>query len=125
MIRFDPEARSGERRLRVWDRVQDSLLERDLEGTSCNSTVLDTTWGVAPAEGHAVALRMTRSRNDATLVPTRSEAEAAARQGEAEARQAEAAARQAEAEARQAEAEARQTAEARVRELEAELARRS
>jgi len=93
LIRFDPEARSGERQLRVWDRVQDSLLERDIEGVSCNSTVLDLAWVIAPAEDHASALRITRGRNDGTLVLTREEA--------------------------------RQAAEVRVRELEAELARRA
>ena len=106
LLRFDPEARPDERPLRVWERVQDSLLERDIDGVSCNSSVLDVTWGVAPAEHHATALRITRGRNDGTLVLTRAEA------------------RQAEADARQAEADARRAAEARVRELEAELARR-
>jgi Uma2 family endonuclease len=107
LIRFDPEARAGERRLRVWDRVQDSLLERETDGTCCNCSVLDVTWVVAPAEDHVTALRITRSRTDATFVPTREEA------------------RQAEADARRAEADARQAAEARVRELEAELDRRA
>jgi Uma2 family endonuclease len=121
LIRFDPEAKPHDRPLRVWDRVQDSLLERAIDGTACKSAVLDLIWGVAPAEQHPAALRITRGRSDGALVLTREEA----RQAEAAARQAEAAARQAEAAARQAEAAARQAAEARVQELEAELARRS
>lgn len=30
LVRFDPEARPGEPALRIWDRVEDRLLERDL-----------------------------------------------------------------------------------------------
>jgi Uma2 family endonuclease len=32
LIRFDPAANPEERPLRVWDRMQDSLLERELDG---------------------------------------------------------------------------------------------
>jgi hypothetical protein len=71
-------------------------------------------WVLAPADGFELALRITTGEEGRQLVLTR-----------AEARKAEAEARKAEAEARKAEAEARKIAEARVRELEADLAKRS
>jgi Uma2 family endonuclease len=116
LVRFDPDAAPG-RRLRVWDRIDGDLVERVVDADVAPSAVLPLAWKVAPADGLPVALRLLTGE---ALVPTLVEArerEAAARQHEAEARQREAA-------ARQREAEARQVAEARVRELEAELARR-
>lgn len=106
LVRFDPEARAGEPLLRVWDRVEGALLERDLQAGPQSSSVLDARWVVAPADDHAIALRITAARDSERWVPTRIEA------------------KEAEAEARRAEAEARQAAETRVRELEAELRRR-
>lgn len=102
LVRFDPEARPDEPLLRVWDRVEEVLLERDL-GTKegpCLSSVMALRWVVAAADDHAVALRVTTGLDSDVLVPTRKEA-------------------------RRADAEARQAAEQRVRELEAELQRRS
>jgi Uma2 family endonuclease len=142
LVRFDVEAQPGEPMLRIWDRVEGALLERELTMAAGRSSSLDVCWVVAPADEHASALRITVARDSDILVPTRLEAkedeaaarqaeaaarqaEATARQAEATARQAEATARQAEATARQAEATARQAAEARIRELEAELRRRS
>jgi Uma2 family endonuclease len=107
LVRFHPEARPGEPMLRIWDRVEGGLLERDLKEGPCHSSVLDVRWVVTGADDHAQALRITQSSSSDALVPTRKEA------------------RQAEAEARRAGAEARQAAEQRVRELEAELRRRS
>jgi Uma2 family endonuclease len=107
LVRFHPEAGPGKPMLRIWDRVEGGLLERDLQAGPCHSSVLDVRWVVAGADDHAQALRITQGSDSDALVPTRKEA------------------RQAEAEARRAEAEARQAAEQRVRELEAELQRRS
>lgn len=76
-----------------------ALLERDLKAGPHSSSVLDARWVVAPADDHAIALRITAGRDSESLVPTRMEA-------------------------RQAEAQARQAAEDRVHELEAELQRR-
>jgi Uma2 family endonuclease len=106
LVRFDPEAPEGHR-LRVWHRADGKLLEREIESSRCRSMVADLHWVVGPAETNPVTLRIAAGDAGQVLVPTRVEA------------------RQAEAEARQAEAEARQAAEARVRELEAELRRRS
>jgi Uma2 family endonuclease len=102
LVRFDPEARPGEPLLRVWDRVDGALLERELEAGpwQCRSSVLDVRWVVAAAEDQPIALRFTAGLESEALVPTRREA-------------------------RKAEAEARQAAEQRVRELEAELRRGS
>lgn len=107
LVRFDPEFRAGEPALRIWDRVQGALLEREIAAARCSSSALDLEWVVAAADEHAIALRITTGGGSQILVPTRKEA------------------RQVEAEARQAEAEARKNAEDRVRELEAELRRRS
>lgn len=93
LVRFEPEALSNVPALRVWDRVQGALLERDVAAAACTSSVLDLRWMVAPADDHAMALRITTTRDGDVLVPTR--------------------------------IEARQAAENRVRELEAELLRRS
>ncbi len=103
LLRFEPEAPSGPK-LRIWDRVQGSLVEREISGDVAPSLVLPLEWRVGYAEGHLHALRIADA---GILIPTRSEA------------------RKAEAEARKAEAEARKAAEARIQELEAELRRRS
>lgn len=102
LVRFEPEAPEG-LQLRIWDRVDDALMERVVTGSSAPSSVLGIYWIVAPAEGQALTLRIADEHQ--AVVPTRTEA------------------RMAEAEARRVEAEARQSAEARVKELEAELRR--
>lgn len=99
LVRFDPEARASEAALRIWDRVEGGLLERDLRTGPCRSSVMDVRWVVARADDHATALRITQGADSDALVPTRKEA-------------------------LQAEAEARHAAERRVLELEAELRRR-
>ena len=93
LVRFAPEARTGEPVLRVWDRVDGALLERELEAGpwQCRSSVLDVRWVVAAADDQAIALRFTVDRDSDAFVSTRREA--------------------------------RQAAEQRVRELEAELRR--
>ncbi|AUX20449.1 hypothetical protein SOCEGT47_009200 [Sorangium cellulosum] len=105
LVRFDPTAGEGER-LRVWDRVDGDLVERDVEGDRAACDALDLYWVVAPAEGQPVALRLARDAAGRELLPTPTEAA------------------RAEAEARRMEAEARRAAERRIAELEAELRRR-
>jgi hypothetical protein len=100
LVRFDPEACAGEPVLRIWDRVDGRLLERDLTTGPCRSSVMNMRWVVGEADDHVTALRVTQSVDSDALVPTRKEA-------------------------RQAEAEARQAVDRRVLELEAELRRRS
>jgi Uma2 family endonuclease len=103
LVRFDPEERPG-RRLRVWDRVQEDLVERVIADERTPCLTLGLAWTVrmiiTPA-GELVGLRLVD--DEGRLLETREE--------------------KAEARAR-TEAEARAAAEARVRELEEELRRR-
>jgi Uma2 family endonuclease len=101
LVRFDASA-SPPGRLRVWDRLDGDLVEREVEGEAALSTVLPCAWVVAPADDLPVALRLRSAGADAALVATRAEA----RRQEAEARRQE-----------------RAEAGARVAALEAELAR--
>ena len=108
LVRFDPEAAEGER-LRVWDRVREDLVERQLgdDRTPCLSPGLN--WAVCPVEAEPVGLRLIDDEGRLLEVPEEAEARHAA----------EARAREASAEARaQSEAQGRAAAEARVRELE-------
>ena len=127
VVRFDPDAVDA-RRLRVWDRVDDDLVERRTDpGSPVASLPLGLFWVVAPADDQPRALRLARDAAGSELVPTRREAEfaqAEGRRAEAEGRRVEAEGRRAEAEGRRVEAEGRAAAERRVAELEAELARR-
>lgn len=130
LVRFDPRATEGAR-LRVWDRIDDDLVERALDrragAESAESTILDGyTWIVAPlgeAEIEA-ALRLARG---AELVPTPGErAEQEAARAAREEQRAKLEAERARAAAANAEREraAREEAERRIAELEAELAKR-
>lgn len=102
LLRFDPEA-PPTTRLRIWDRVDETLIERAVSLECAPSSVLPLTWVLAPAEDLEIALRILDETGQ--LFPCQAEA------------------RKAEAEARKAEAEARIAAEARVTLLEAELRR--
>ncbi|RYZ03175.1 MAG: Uma2 family endonuclease [Myxococcales bacterium] len=113
LVAFDGESQPP--RLRVWDRVQGDMLERE-PGIGA-STVLPGYWVVTDHAKYGPTLRLARDAAGVQLYPTPAEAEAEARRAEAEARRAE-------AEARRAEAEGRQRAEQRIRELEEELRRR-
>jgi Uma2 family endonuclease len=83
-------------RLRVWNRVDGGLQERDIEGETAPSLVLNLTWTIAAAQHLPAALRIAQPEDPTALVPTAEEA-------------------------RKIEAEARKIAEARVAELEALL----
>ncbi len=63
-------------RLRIWDRVNEALIERDLSSDVIPSSVLNLHWVVAPAEGRDITLRIADANQ--VLVPTRSEARRAA-----------------------------------------------
>ncbi|MBN1609145.1 MAG: Uma2 family endonuclease [Polyangiaceae bacterium] len=110
LVRFDPQAPAGSR-LRVWDRVEGDLVERQVAGERAASQVLSLVWVVAAADDHEAALRV--AEPEGGLVLTRTEA-----------RQAAEADRQAAEAARESESHARKAAEARVAALEAELGRR-
>jgi Uma2 family endonuclease len=109
IVRFDPVARSSQ--LRIWDRVEGDLVERDLtspEGMRCDA--LGLYWCLTRDESFGLMLRLARDEQGLQLLPTPREA-----------RKLEAEARKLEAEARKLEAE---TAAARIRVLEDELRKR-
>jgi Uma2 family endonuclease len=103
LVAFDPD--KGQ--LRVWDFVENDLVERDLAGAGAGSNVLPGYWVVVPDLELGPSLRLSRTADGGALYPTAVEAEAEARRVEAEARRVEA-----------------EAAAARIRELEAELGRR-
>jgi hypothetical protein len=94
LVSFDPE--SSPATLRIWDRLETDLVERELIGNSAASNVLPGYWVVVADPEHGPALRLSHDDEGTSLFPTPTEAEVAARK----------------------------LAEARIRELEAELARR-
>jgi Uma2 family endonuclease len=106
LVRFDPAAPES-KRLRVWDRVREDLVERQIGEDRTPCLALGLHWVVCPVEDEPVGLRLIDDEGRLLEVPE-----------EAEARHA------AEARTREAEAETRaQAAEARVRELEEQLRR--
>ncbi len=106
LVRFDADDRQSP--LRLWDRLEGDLVEREVSKHELErSDVLGLFWLLEPAPDLGLMLRLSRDSAGAERLLTDEEA------------------RRAEAEGRRAEAEARSAAEARVRELEAELARRS
>jgi hypothetical protein len=109
VVRFDPADTAHP--LRLWDRVDGDLVERELlDRESFHCDCLQLYWHVEPSAELGLLLRLTRDRAGKDRLLT-----------DAEARQSEAEARQSEGEARLFEAE---RAAARIRELEAELAKR-
>jgi hypothetical protein len=110
LVRFDPE--NAERPLQIWDRVDGDLVERDPsdpEFSCCEP--LDAYWQVLPNPQTALSLRLSRDSEGKELCRTPLEIETEAHRREAEAR---------------AQAEQRERcAAARIRELEAELAKRN
>ena len=96
LVRFDPEEPDG-RRLRVWDRVREDLVERVITDDRTPCLALGLAWTVRPIaapSGEVIGLRL--MDDEGRLLQTREEKEAAAREA----------------------------AEARVRALEEELRRR-
>jgi Uma2 family endonuclease len=108
LVRFDPDA--TERKLQVWQRVDDDLVEREATGESVQSNVLPGYWLVVQDAKLGPSLRLSHDEHGQALFLTSAEADALRIQADAQ--------------RIQAETEGRKTAEARIRELEAELARR-
>lgn len=96
LVAFDPERGT----LQVWDFVENDLVPRELVGQSTPSRVLPGYWVVLRDPERRPILRLSRDEAGQALFQTPAEAEAEARKTEVEAMQ------------------------ARIRELEAELARR-
>ena len=95
LVYFVPEGEPGNR-LRVWDRIDDDLVERVVDGDATRCATLDLYWVVRAIEGVSAALRLAEDLEGRALVLNRAESERAERE----------------------------RAEARVAELEAELRRR-
>ena len=127
LVRFDPDE-TGERQLRIWDRVEGELVERTGAKDRHLCRGLSLSWVIVPTRSFPAALRLARDAEGRDLVLTPEETadrgrEAADRAREAADRAREAAdrAREAADRAREAEARAREAAEKRVAELEAQL----
>ena len=98
LVAFHVDAEPGER-LRVWDRIENDLVERVVTDDKTPCLTLGVTLLVGPVEQYAVGLRLARDADGRDLVLT-------------------------DAEGRRAEAEGRKQAEERIAELEKELAAR-
>ena len=77
LVRFDPLAAAG-KRLRLWDRVKGTLVERELTAECAPSRMLGLCWVVASTGQHATALRIALDADGQQLVPTQTEARQAA-----------------------------------------------
>jgi len=67
LVRFDADAPEG-KRIRIWDRVGEDLVERRLHGDHAESPTLGLHWVVAPIEGGLVGLRVARDPEGRDLV---------------------------------------------------------
>jgi Uma2 family endonuclease len=112
LIVFHVDAEPGER-LRVWDRIDNDLVERVVTGDKTPCLTLGLTLLVGPLDGYPASLRLSRDPEGLDLVLTASEG-----------CRAEEAAKEAATAGRAEEAAARRRAEERVGELERELAAR-
>jgi hypothetical protein len=119
LVRFEPEASSG-KRLRVWDRVDEDLVPRVVNGDRAASRALGGTWCVGRGARYAVALRLEDASG--AILPTDAEAERAAKEAERAAREVERARADREQERAEAERLAKEAERARADALEAKLA---
>jgi Uma2 family endonuclease len=69
LVLFDADARAGAR-LRAWDRVEDELVERAVEGDATACKTLDAHWVVRPIDGCELGLRLARDAEGRELFPT-------------------------------------------------------
>lgn len=67
LVRFDADAPAGTR-IRIWDRVGDDLVERRIRGDRALSPTLGLHWVVAPCGEDAVGLRVARDAEGRDLV---------------------------------------------------------
>ena len=112
LVTFHVDAEPGAR-LRVWDRIDNDLVERVVTEDKTPCLTLGVVLLVGPVDDYPLGLRIAHDADATDLVLT-----------EAEGRRAEAEAKETEAAGRQAEASARKRAEERIVELENELAAR-
>jgi hypothetical protein len=74
LVRFEPEAAPG-RRLRIWDRVREGLVERQIGDDRSPCLTLDLAWTVCSVAGEPVGLRLVD--DEGRLLETHGEAEGA------------------------------------------------
>jgi hypothetical protein len=113
LVTFHLDAEPGQR-LRVWDRIEHDLVEREVTGDMTPCLTLGLMVLVGPVDEYPVGPRLARDAEGRDLVLTEKEAR----------RRVEAQLKEAEAAGPAAEATARKRAEERVAELEKELAAR-
>jgi Uma2 family endonuclease len=77
LLRFDPEATDGPK-LRIWDRVEGALVEREIAPGPIPSSVLGIHWVVARTEDLPYGLRIAEGSEGERVILTRAEARAAA-----------------------------------------------
>jgi Uma2 family endonuclease len=114
LVTFHPRAKPGSR-LRVWDRIDQDLVQRVVEHERTPCVTLGLYWVLAPAllDGVEVGLRLARDAEGRELVPSPAETLRAAEE-----------ARDAAERARARAEEERDAAQRRIAELEAELKKR-
>jgi Uma2 family endonuclease len=115
LVRFDQESEGRE--LRIWDRVENDLVERELSGSAAKSNVLPGFWVLVSQEPLGQTLRLSHDAQGRVLFPTPDEANAERMRADAERMRADAERMRADAERMRADAE-------RIAALEAELLRR-
>jgi Uma2 family endonuclease len=71
LVRFDPEADQGS--LRVWDLVENDLVERQLAGPAAASRCLPGHWVIATDPELGPTLRLSRDELGTDLYPTRAD----------------------------------------------------
>jgi Uma2 family endonuclease len=71
LVRFDPEADQG--KLRIWDRLEDDLVERALTGTPTPSSVLPGHWLLVTDEKLGATLRLSRDEAGSDIYVTSEE----------------------------------------------------
>jgi hypothetical protein len=126
LVVFHVDAEPGER-LRVWDRIDNDLVERVVTNDTTPCLTLGLTLLVGPLGAYPASLRLARDAEGVDLVLTEAEGrrvEAEGRRVEAEGRRVEEGAKEAATAGLAEEAAARRRAEARIEELERELAAR-
>jgi Uma2 family endonuclease len=124
LVTFHVDAPAGER-LRIWDRLEQDLVERAVTGDTSPCVTLGLTLSVGPVDQYPVGLRLAHDAEGRNRVLTTEEqrlAAEAARESAELARESAELARESAELARESAELARERAEARVVELEAKLA---
>jgi hypothetical protein len=67
VVRFDGKLPAGAR-LKAWDRIEDDLVEREVEGDATPCLTLGLWWVVRPVEGFEAGLRLARDAAGTDLV---------------------------------------------------------